>query len=414
MNIYLVLILSFILAQFLFKIVIEWVNLFNISEKLPSLFADECSHEKYKISQNYLKENTWLGLAQSGFLTLVLFVLILFGLFNNLDQFIRSFGFNEIVNGLLFLGILFLGFELLELPFDIYDTFVIEEKYGFNRTTPLTFFMDLVKQTVLGVVLGGIALTGLLLFFETMGPMAWLYAWIALVTFQLVLTYIAPTYIMPLFNDFSPLKEGELKDEIEGYAKKVNFSLKGIFTMDGSKRSTKENAFFTGIGNQKRIVLFDTLVSKYQTTELTSILAHEIGHYKRNHIVKLLVINIINSGIMLFLLSLFMKNPKLFAAFGMEHLSVYGSFLFFSFLYVPVQMFLGIFANFLSRKFEYEADAYSANTYNKPKAMIAALKKLALDNMVNLTPHPWKVAVSYSHPPITKRIEAIQKLAEKD
>lgn len=408
MNIYFVIILSFILAQFLFKVVIEWVNLFNITDKLPPLFAGECSPEKYKTSQNYLKENTRLSLAQSGFFTLLLFVFILFGYFNKLDLFVRSFGFNEITTGLFFLGILYLGLEILELPFDIYDTFVIEEKYGFNRTTPQIFILDFFKKIALEIVFGGLVLAGLIWFFQTMGPYAWVYAWIALVAFQLVMTYIAPTFIMPLFNKFTPLEEGDLRKEIQEYANKVKFSLQGIYKMDGSKRSTKENAFFTGFGNSKRIVLFDTLIAKYSIPELTSILAHEMGHYKKKHIIKMLAINILMSGIMLFLLSVFLNNPKLFEAFGMQNLSVYASLLFFSMLFSPAQMILAILSNYLSRKYEYEADAFSITTYKKPEAMVSALKKLALDNMVNLTPHPWKVAVSYSHPPITQRIERLK------
>jgi STE24 endopeptidase len=223
--------------------------------------------------------------------------------------------------------------------------------------------------------------------------------------------FLVPVVIMPIFNKFTPIKDCELKTTLEEYAKKENFKLKGIFTMDGSKRSTKSNAFFTGFGKFRRIVLFDTLIEKHSIDELVSILAHEIGHYKKKHILVHLVISIITSGIMFFILSFFLNNPGLFTAFKMEHTSIYASLLFFGFLYAPIEMITSIFSNILSRKNEYQADEYSVKTYKKPYAMILALKKLSVDNLSNLTPHPFKVFLSYSHPPVLERIKLIRKLA---
>ena len=220
--------------------------------------------------------------------------------------------------------------------------------------------------------------------------------------------FIAPVVIMPIFNKFVPLENGELKGAIEDYAKKQGFKMKGVFSMDGSKRSTKSNAFFTGFGRFRRIVLFDTLISKHTTEELVSILAHEMGHYKKKHILKSIIISILSTGLMFYILSIFMNNPALFHAFQMEHISIYASLFFFGFLYAPIEMILSIFGNMLNRRHEYEADAWAVRTYRRPQSMIAALKKLSVDNLSNLTPHPLKVFLSYSHPPVLERIRSIQ------
>jgi STE24 endopeptidase len=222
--------------------------------------------------------------------------------------------------------------------------------------------------------------------------------------------FVAPVVIMPLFNKFVPLEEGDLKESIEAYARSQKFKLKGIFTMDGSKRSTKTNAFFTGFGRLRRIVLYDTLIEKHSLRELVSILAHEMGHYKKKHILKSIVISVLTTGLMFYILSMFINNQELFAAFKMEQTSIYASLIFFGFLYSPIQMVLSLFGNMLSRKHEYEADEYSVKTYREPVSMILALKKLSVDNLSNLTPHPLKVFLSYSHPPILKRIQAIRQI----
>ncbi len=296
----------------------------------------------------------------------------------------------------------------MSLPFSVYSTFVIEEKYGFNKTTPKTFVLDILKGWLLGVVIGAPVFSAVLWFFGQTGPMAWAYCWGALTVIQIFLMFIAPVVIMPIFNKFIPLEDRELKEAIEEYAKKQDFKMKGVFSMDGSKRSTKSNAFFTGFGRFRRIVLFDTLISKHTTEELVSILAHEMGHYKKKHILKSMIISILSTGLMFYILSIFMNNSGLFMAFQMEHVSIYASLFFFGFLYAPIEMVLSIFGNMLSRRHEYEADAWAVRTYRRPQSMIAALKKLSVDNLSNLTPHPLKVFLSYSHPPVLERIRAIQ------
>jgi STE24 endopeptidase len=407
MNTYFVIIISLILAKYLFNLVIEIVNLMNVTETPPPQFQ-EVPIEKYKKAQRYLKDNTLLEIAFTSTTTLVLLAMVFLGGFNLIDLFARSFGYSSIPTGLIFFAIVLGGLKLIQIPFDLVDTFVIEEKYGFNKMTLAIFIADLIKQTAIFVVVGGLFITALLWFFENMGPYAWLYCWLLFTLFQLAITYITPIWIMPLFNKFTPIPDGDLKEAIEAYAKEQRFALQGIFTMDGSQRSSKSNAFFTGFGKNRRIVLFDTLIARHTQNELLSILAHEVGHYKRKHILKFFLISIVNSGLILYLFSWFLNNPGLFQAFGMKYLSVYASFVFFGFLYSPFQILISIGANALSRHYEYEADAYAVESYGKPDAMIDALKKLAIDNMSNLTPHPWKVAVSYSHPTVVQRIKAIE------
>lgn len=313
-----------------------------------------------------------------------------------------------IPTGLIFAGVLLFASHLLLIPFSVYGTFVIEEKYGFNRTTPTTFVLDILKSWALVAVIGGIALAAVLWFFEKTGSWAWAYCWIAVTIFQIFVMFIAPVVIMPIFNKYTALEEGRLKEGIETYANSQGFKMKGVFTMDGSKRSTKSNAFFTGFGKFRRIVLFDTLIAKHTVEELVSILSHEMGHYKKKHVLKSVVISILTTGLMFYILSLFINNRELFAAFKMQEVSIYASLFFFGFLFSPIQMALSIFGNVLSRRHEYEADAYSVETYRKPESMITALKKLSVDNLSDLTPHPLQVFLSYSHPPVLERIQAIR------
>ena len=411
MNTYLILILAILIGDYVLNLVLEVLNVKNASPILPKEFEGYYDAAKYKTSQNYLKENTKFTLISDAVFKLILIIFILKGGFNFVDIMARSFNLGSIGSGLVFSVILLLLAQIINLPFSIYNTFVIEEKYGFNRTTPLTFVSDLFKTWILAVIIGGIALAAILWFFEKMGSLAWVYCWLFLSLFQIFLLFIAPAVILPLFNKFIPLEEGELRRKIEDYAKAQSFKLKGIFKMDGSKRSTKSNAFFTGFGKYKRIALFDTLIERQSVDELVSVLAHEVGHYKKHHVLKGVVMALITSAFMFFILSLFINNPKLFSAFKMENISIYASLFFFSFLYSPVNMLISIYRQVLSRKHEYEADAYAVETYKQPEAMILALKKLSVDNLSNLTPHPLKVFLEYSHPPVLKRIEVIRKLA---
>ncbi len=408
MNIYLVIILVILIGEYFLDLVVESLNVRRASPVLPEEFAAYYDADKYKKSQNYLKENTRFKLIKSSFFTAVILAFILTGGFNFVDKVARSFNSGPILTGLIFAGMLMLALQLLGTPFSVYRTFVIEEKYGFNRTSAKTFVLDILKSLILGAVIGGIAFSAILWFFGRAGSRAWIYCWIGVTLFQFFLIFIAPVVILPLFNKFIPLENGELKEAIERYAAGENFKIKGVFKIDASRRSTKSNAFFTGFGRYRRIALFDTLIAKHSVGELVSVLAHEIGHYKKRHIVKNMGMSIISMGFMFFILSLFINNEGLFAAFKMEETSIYASIVFFGFLYVPISMGCSVLSNFLSRRYEYEADAYAISTYGKADAFITALKKMSVDNLSNLTPHPLKVFLHYSHPPILKRIQAIR------
>jgi STE24 endopeptidase len=399
-----------LIGSYFLDLIVETLNLKNIKPELPGEFEGYYDSEKYRKSQEYMKENTRFGLISSTILTPITIAFIIFGGFNMIDRLARSFELGSIFTGLVFTGILMLASQIIHIPFSIYDTFVIEEKYGFNKTTPKTFVLDILKSWLLAVIIGGIVLSAVLWFFEKAGPLAWLYCWGAVTLFQLFMMFIAPVVIMPLFNKFTPIEEGDLKEEIEEYAKAQGFKMRGVFTMDGSRRSSKSNAFFTGFGRFRRIVLFDTLIEKHSKEELVSILAHEVGHYKKKHILQSFLISVLTMGLMFYILSLFINNTGLFAAFGMEKTSIYASLVFFGFLYSPIEVILSIFGNALSRKNEYQADAFAVKTYKKTGAFIKAIKKLAVDNLSNLTPHPLKVFLEYSHPPILERIREVRTL----
>jgi STE24 endopeptidase len=408
MNIYGLVIFFTLAGTFLIKVVADMLNLGAASGDIPEEFRGVFETDAYSKAQEYLRANTRFSLASS---SVDLFVLLLFwftGGFNLLDQVIRSEGFGPISTGVLFIGILLLVQSLIDLPFKIYGTFVLEERFGFNKTTPAVFISDMAKTFLLGLFIGGPVLAGLLWFFEYAGPMAWVWAWVALTLFSLLLQYVAPTWIMPIFNKFVPLEDGELKTAIMQYADDVRFPLSGIFVIDGSKRSSKANAFFTGFGKRKRIALYDTLIRNHSTEELVAVLAHEIGHFKKKHIIISMVLSMLNLGVVFYLISLFMNNRALFDAFFMKDLSVYGSLIFFSLLYSPVEFILSILLQMLSRKHEFEADHFALSTYRGGLSLAEALKKLSRQNLSNLTPHPFYVFLNYSHPPVLQRIRRIR------
>lgn len=409
MNIYAVIILAALLANYLLDVISDILNLKALRKSLPQEFRGHFDKEKYEKSQHYTRVRTRFGLITGTFSLVLLLGFWLFGGFNWMDQLVREFGYGTIVSGLIFIGLLLLAQQILSLPFSIYGTFVIEERFGFNKTTPATFVLDMMKGWLLTLLLGAPLLAGIIAIFQFLGPEAWLYAWGMVILFSLFVQFIAPVWIMPLFNKFTPLEEGELREAILDYAKKLSFPLQGIYTMDGSKRSSKSNAFFTGFGKNKRIVLFDTLIEKHTVPELVAILAHEVGHYKKKHIIKNMAISIVHTGIMLYLLSLFIQHPGLHEAFFMEEVSIYAGLLFFGLLYTPIEMVLSIVMQLFSRKHEYEADRFAAETTDDPESMVSALKKLSADNLSNLTPHPFHVFLNYSHPPVLERIQAIQK-----
>jgi STE24 endopeptidase len=404
--------LAFVLAMLVGHLALEWIvarlNLSRLDPQLPDEFSGFYDREKYARSQRYARERTRFSLLQGTITTVVTLLFILLGGFNLVDRLARSLVSEPVLTGLVFTSALSVLSGILSLPFSVYHTFVIEARYGFNRTTVKTFVLDLLKGLLLAVLIGAPLLALVLWLFGAAGKSAWLVVWVAVTVLQLFMTYLAPVIIMPLFNKFTPLEEDDLKNKVEAYAREQGFKLKGIFKMDGSRRSSKANAFFTGLGRHRRIVLFDTLIEKHPPDELLTILAHEIGHFKLGHIRKMMFASIMHTGLLLFLLSLFIRNPGLFAAFGMEHLSIYASLVFFGFLYSPISTFLSIAMNCLSRRHEYAADRFSVCTTGGPEAFITALKRLSVDSLTNLTPHPLKVFIEYSHPPVLQRIRALR------
>lgn len=412
MNPYLIFILAVLTARYLLETCSDVLNLTHVSPVLPSEFEGHYDASRYAKSQNYLGVTTRFGLLVDLLHTVITVVFILLGGFAFVDAIARVMASGEILRGLVFAGILAFSGQLLGLPFSIYRTFVIEERFGFNRTTPRTFAIDTIKSLALAAVIGGPLLGGVIWFFLEAGTLAWMYCWVAVVLFQVILIFIAPYVIMPLFNKYTPLEEGELRTAIENYASQQDFRMKGVFQMDGSRRSAKSNAFFTGFGQSRRIVLYDTLIKNHTTEELLAVVAHEMGHYKQHHVIKAIGRGIITSGFMFFLLSLFMENEGMFLAFGIEpeNVSIYASLVFFGFLYAPIATVISVFENVLSRNHEFEADTYAAKTTANPEAMVSALKKLTVDNLGNLTPHPLKVFLDYSHPPVLKRIEHLASL----
>ncbi|MBF0570672.1 MAG: M48 family metallopeptidase [Candidatus Omnitrophica bacterium] len=407
-NYYLPAVMVIIIGGYIVSCVIEKLDVMNASPVLPREFEGYYDAEKYQKSQSYLKKTVQLGIIEDTFFTFGVIVFIITGWFNLIDSFARSFQQAPIVTGLIFIGIIYLAYYIFSIPFLAYQTFVIEEKYGFNRTTFKTFIADILKSILLTLFFGTVILSVILWFFSVCGSWAWAYSWIALTVFELFVAFIAPVAIMPLFNKFTPLEEGELKAAITAYAYSQDFKIKGIYKMDASRRSAKSNAFFTGLGHYKRIVLFDTLVTNMKIDELVAILAHEIGHYKHKDIFKGLAVSTASAGLMFFTLSFFVSNKEFFAAFKMENISIYAGLFLFTFLYRPVNDLFCIGTNYISRRFEILADSFSVETYKHPQAMISALKRLSVDNLTNLTPHPLKVFLSYSHPPVLTRIEAIR------
>lgn len=407
MNLIGIIILVTLAVDFLLNLVAEFLNLRAQTDELPEGFKSVYSPERYRQSQAYLRSRSRYGWVTATFdLGLLLFFWFAGG-FEFLDTEVRQWGFGPVGTGMLYIGILLVLKAVLDLPFSLYSTFVIEERFGFNTSTVQTFMADRIKGLMLTVAIGGPALAGVLAFFEYAGKDAWWQCWLAVTLFILGLQYIAPTWIMPLFNKFEPLEEGDLKTAILALADSVDYPLKNVLVMDGSRRSKKSNAFFTGFGRNKRIALFDTLIEQHTQDEMIAVLAHEIGHFKRHHIKQMMAASILQMGAMLFLLSFFIGYPGLFDAFFMGQTSVYAGILFFALLFAPLDFFVGLGLHSLSRRNEYEADRFAVSATGNPTAMVTALKKLSADNLTNLTPHPLYVFLNYSHPPMPARIRAI-------
>lgn len=413
MNLIGIIILVALTANLLLNVLAEVLNLRRQTNRPPAGFEGVYPPEKYHQSQVYLKTRTRFGWVTTAFDLALLLLFWFAGGFEYFDQLVRSWSFGPVLGGTIYIGILLGIKSLLDQPFSLYSTFVIEARFGFNTATPATFASDRVKGLLLAVVIGGPALAGVLAFFEYAGNNAWWLCWLAVTVFILGLQYIAPTWIMPLFNKFEQLEEGQLKESILALAKQAAYPLNNVLVMDGSRRSRKSNAFFTGFGKNKRIALFDTLIAQHTVSEMIAVLAHEIGHFKRHHIKQMMIASILQMGLMLLLLSLCLSYQGLYDAFYITRPSVYTGILFFALLFSPLDFCMGLVLHSLSRRNEYEAARFAVAVTGDPAAMMTALKKLAADNLTNLTPHPMYVFLNYSHPPMPERIMAIQKQAQK-
>jgi STE24 endopeptidase len=336
------------------------------------------------------------------FIGIVIFLLL--DGFAYVNQVALSFTSQPILVGLLFFGILFIASDILSTPFSYYATFVIEEKFGFNKTTKKLFWLDKFKGWLIGAILGGVILSLIIWFFQKFPETFWIYAWILISVFSLVMNMFYTKLIVPLFNKQTPLEQGSLRDKIENYAEKVGFQLDNIFVIDGSKRSTKANAYFSGFGAQKQITLYDTLINDLEENEIVAVLAHEVGHYKHKHIIYNLIISVITTGFTLWVLSLLIGNPLLYQALGVEQPGFHIGLVAFGLLYAPISTLTGLLMNKLSRKFEYQADNYASATF-KAEFLLSALKKLSRKSLSNLTPHPLYVKVHYSHPSLLQRVK---------
>lgn len=402
-------IIGILLFDYLLERLLDYLNSLYRSNELPKELEGIYDPEKYKKSQDYDKATSKFSFFTSTFsLLLMLSFLTLYG-FAWLDLFIRLYTENPILMALLFFGVMGLAMDVLTTPFSIYSTFVIEEKFGFNKTTLKTFFFDKLKGWLLAIIIGGGLLALIVWIYIETGEWFWLLAWGAIGLFTIFMTMFYSNLIVPLFNKQTPLEEGDLRDAIEAFASKVGFKLNNIFVMDGSKRSTKANAYFTGLGAKKRIVLFDTLIKDNTKEELVAILAHEVGHYKKKHTITGTIISLLQTGLMLYILSLFIGNPVLSQALGAEEGSFHLGILAFGLLYSPLSLVIGVIMNVVSRKNEFAADCYACENYES-NALQTALKKLSVNHLSNLRPHPVFVFFHYSHPPLLQRLSALDKV----
>jgi STE24 endopeptidase len=400
--------IAIISISFVIDKILDSLNAKHFDDKIPDKLADVYDEQAYEKSQAYKKTNEKFSNLTSTFSILLTVGFFFVDGFKYVDDFARSFTNQPILVALIFFGVIMLGSDILTTPFSYYKTFVIEEKFGFNKATKKIFWFDKIKGWLMSIVLGGAILSLIIQFYLFAGADFWIYAWVFVAGFSLVMNMFYAKLIVPLFNKQKPLEAGELKSAIENYAQKVGFTLNNIFVIDGSKRSTKANAYFSGFGSQKRITLYDTLINDLETDEIVAVLAHEVGHYKRKHIVFNLASSIVLTGLTLFVLSLFINSSLLSEALGISIPSFHIGLIAFGILYSPISEITGLFMNYMSRKFEYQADNYAKETF-KATPLITALKKLSKNSLSNLTPHPAYVFMHYSHPILLERIENLEK-----
>jgi STE24 endopeptidase len=407
-NSLLLLITAIIIISFVNEQILGFLNYTRMNYPIPEILNDVYEQERYHKSQAYNRANYLSGILKEALGFTIILLMLWMGGFAWVNALAGKITGSTILQGLLFFGILGFASSLLSIPFGVYHTFVIEEKYGFNRTTAATFVLDLIKGWLLAAIIGGALLAAIIALYLVTGSLFWIVAWCMMTAFMLLITFFYSSVIVPLFNKQKPLEEGQLRNSIETFARKAGFNLSGIFVINGSKRSTKANAYFSGFGSHKRIVLFDTLIRDHSTEELVAILAHEIGHYKYKHVIKGILAGIVQTGFMFWLFSLLVGNPILSLALGSSRPGFHLALLAFGLLYSPVSQITGLVMNIYSRKHEYQADAFASTQYSAVH-LINALKKLSGSNLSNLTPHPAYVFANYSHPPLLKRVEALQK-----
>ena len=403
---WLYLIIGLLIFGFIFEKILDFINTRNWKKEIPLSVANYYDRQKYEKARLYHKEKGKIALFQSiiGF-CITLFALV-FGWFGMLDNLIGDFAENPFYKASVFFVIIFLISEILSLPFSLFNTFVIEEKYGFNKMTIKTYVLDKIKGYLLAAIIGGGLLYLAILTIDWAGQGYWLWLWTGLSIFMLLINMFYADFILPLFNKLTQINDGGLKDEINKFASKVGYSIKNIYIIDGSKRSTKGNAFFSGIGPRKTIALYDTLIEKHTKEEIVAILAHEIGHYKKKHILTSFIISIFQTGLTLFLLEYFLSQPNISLALGASKESFYIGIIAFGMIFSPLGLIIGIGMNVLSRKNEFEADAYAKNNYDG-ESLSVALKKLSVDSLSNLYPHKAYVFVHHSHPPLLERLKQL-------
>ncbi len=408
-------IISLVVFNYLFSIILDYVNHRNWKDEIPNELKDFYNEEKYKTAKSYALSKNKIGLFSSSISFLFIISLLLFNGYGFIDQLVSSdilksflpFDINSSFaqSGLFFL-ILFILNSIISIPFSYYNTFIIEEKFGFNKTTKSTFFLDILKSFLLSIFVGGALLFLALYLYDNLNEGFWLWLWIGLSLLMIFINMFYADLIVPIFNKLKPLDDGELRQKIEKYSKEVGYLLKNIYVIDGSKRSTKANAFFSGLGPRKTIALYDTLIEKHTEDELVAVLAHEVGHFKKKHIFSGLIMSIIQIGIMTLFFELCLKLPEISLALGGSETSFHLGLIGFSIVFSPISMLSGILMNYISRKNEFEADAYAKETFNGDDLSLA-LKKLSVDSLSNIYPHPLYVFFHYSHPPLIERLRAL-------
>ena len=402
------LIIGLVIFNYLFSTVLDYINGKNWKTEVPSVMKDFYDEDKYLKAKNYSKEKGKVSLISSTLSTLITLLFLIFEGYGWLDNFISLYYDIPFLKSGIFFLVLFILSDFISIPFSCYNTFVIEEKYGFNNTTVKTFVLDKIKGYLLTLIVGGILLFGAIYIVSLLENSFWFWLWLSLSFIMLIVNMFYADLIVPIFNKLTPLEAGSLREKIESYTKKVGYSLKNIYIIDGSKRSTKANAFFSGLGPRKTIALYDTLVEKHTEEELVAVLAHEVGHYKKKHVFTSLFLTISQLGLMCFLLETCLKVGEISQALGGKEMVFHLGLVAFGILYSPIGTILSILMNINSRKNEFEADHYAKTTYNGA-ALELALKKLSVDSLSNLYPHPLYTFIHYSHPPLLKRLSALSE-----